>query len=109
MNRTAVHAASFALLWLAFSPGPSFGHHSATMFDQEREVTLQGVIRRVDWVNPHVYTHVEGATPGGADTVWAVEAGPPNVMSRNGWSRETVTTGERHSTTPQVYPLKTAK
>lgn len=95
------------VMLLAVSIPSAATHHSAAMFDQQRELTLQGVIRRVDWTNPHVYIQVEGATAGGEDVVWAVEAGPPNVMSRNGWSSDSVKVGERVIVT--VYPPKNSR
>lgn len=54
----------------------SAAHHSASMYDQTREVTVRGVVQRVDWANPHVYFHVEGVTAEGDEVTWAVEAGP---------------------------------
>jgi hypothetical protein len=75
--------------------GVADAHHSSAMFDQETEVRLQGVVQRVDWANPHVYIHVKGETTAGEEVVWAVEAGPPNVMSRAGWSADVVSPGDR--------------
>lgn len=92
------------LLLVAVCVWPTAGHHSAAMFDQAREVTLQGIVQRVDWANPHVYILVKGTAAGGDEVVWAVEAGPPNVMSRNGWSSGSVMPGE--SVVVTAYPAK---
>lgn len=73
---------------------PVFAHHSASMFDLERSLTLDGVVTRYDWVNPHVYIEVEMAEAGERAS-WIIEGAPPSVMSRLGWSRSSLASGER--------------
>jgi hypothetical protein len=35
-------------------------HHSlASQFDEGKPMTLQGVISKVEWVNPHVWVHID--------------------------------------------------
>jgi len=42
-----------------------FAHHSIAMYDKTRTITLNGVVKRYEWANPHVYLTIVETTPGG--------------------------------------------
>ena len=50
MNRKALSLAALALGAFA---GPALAHHSFSMFDQQKVVTLAGTVKELEWVNPH--------------------------------------------------------
>lgn len=64
------------------------------MFDLERSLTVNGIVTRYQWINPHVYIDIETLDPEDHRT-WTVEASPPSVMSRLGWSKSSLREGER--------------
>ena len=69
-------------------------HHSMAVFDMSRQVTLQGVVSRVEWVNPHVYVYIDVASETeGATVSWEIEGFPPAGMRRMGWSQDTLIAG----------------
>lgn len=70
-------------------------HHSPSRFDVSRTTAVKGVVTRVDWANPHVYLHVEQTTDGGETVEWEVETVGPSALQRLGWSRDTVSVGDR--------------
>jgi DNA/RNA endonuclease YhcR with UshA esterase domain len=76
--------------------GVSLGaHHSISAeFDSNRPVTFTGVVKQVDWMNPHIYTHVEVKNPDGSVVVYKVEGGPPNSLFRQGWRADTLKPGD---------------
>src|ERR1700686_3911092 len=46
-------------------------HHAfAAEFDARKEVTLKGAVTRVEWVNPHVWIHVDVRKPDGKTESW---------------------------------------
>lgn len=72
-----------------------WAHHSfAAEFDANKRVTLKGVVTSVDWRNPHIYVYLNVKDDHGTMTQWACELGPPNVLMRQGWSRNTVKEGD---------------
>ena len=67
--------------------------HSA-IYDNERQVRLEGPVTRVEWVNPRAYLFIDVRDASGVVTNWAVEFGNPIDLERNKWSRQTLRLGE---------------
>jgi hypothetical protein len=73
---------------------PAWGHHAfAAEFDAKKPVHLEGVVSKVELINPHAWIHVDVKGPDGKVTTWMVEAGSPNVLLRRGFSKTTVAPG----------------
>jgi hypothetical protein len=74
---------------------PAIAHHSVSAeFDTTKPIKFTGTIKKVDWTNPHIYTHVEAKDETGKLVVWRVEGGPPNSLFRQGWRKDTLKVGE---------------
>jgi hypothetical protein len=74
---------------------PVAAHHSISAeFDTSRPITFTGTIEKVEWTNPHIYTHVATKGPDGKVIVYRVEGGPPNSLFRQGWRKDTLKPGE---------------
>jgi hypothetical protein len=83
------------ILGLLAATVPVFAHHSfAAEFDGNKQVTLTGVVTKVDWVNPHAYIYVDVKGDDGAVVNWAIETGAPNVLYRQGWRKDDLKAGE---------------
>ena len=83
-----------AAMSLAFS-GELFAHHStAAEFDNKKPITFTGVVKKIQWMNPHIYTLVETKDAGGKAVVYRVEGGPPNALYRQGWRMDTLKVGD---------------
>ena len=74
---------------------PVSAHHSAAIYDMQKQVTLRGVVEEMEWVNPHVYIHVQVDQKAGESGTWLVEGPPPAVMAKLGWSAGTLARGAR--------------
>ena len=69
-------------------------HHAfSAEFDANKPVFLRGTITKVEWINPHIWVHLQVAEPDGTLADWAVEGGAPNAMFRRGWNLESVPPG----------------
>jgi hypothetical protein len=70
-------------------------HHSVSAeFDPNKPITFTGTVAKVEWMNPHVYTHIEAKDPDGKTVVYKVEGGNPNALFRQGWRRDSVKKGD---------------
>ena len=74
---------------------PLLAHHSfEAEYDAKKPISVKGKVVRVDWMNPHIYIHVEGADDKGNTGKWQCEGGNPNSLRRNGWKKDTVKVGD---------------
>ncbi|MGI9258511.1 MAG: DUF6152 family protein [Gammaproteobacteria bacterium] len=93
-----------ALLVLTPLALPALGHHSDAGLDMDSTVPLEGTVVEYRWRNPHVYITINASDESGSDTEWNLQAGPIALMSRMGWSRDSITVGERISV--GVHPAR---
>ena len=95
-------ALAVAALSLA-SASPAFAHHSFAMYDNSKNVVLDGVVREFHWANPHgaiLLTVIENGMP----VDYHIELSSLNSMSRQGWTRNSLKPGEHAKIT--MHPLK---
>jgi hypothetical protein len=72
----------------------AYGHHSfAAFFDLDQTVSVQGVVKEFWFENPHTRIYLEVAMADGGVEEWMLEGGSRNVLTRRGWSADTVTVG----------------
>jgi hypothetical protein len=94
MRRLRVSAALATMV--SFCAVPAFPHHSFTVaFDEQRPVSIEGVITEVKWENPHSWIFVEAKRPDGAVEQWRFETQPPNTLRRNGVTAALLKPGAR--------------
>ena len=79
---------------------PVLAHHAVSAeFDRNKPISFTGTVKKVEWMNPHIYTHIEAKDASGKAVVYEVEGGAPNALFRNGWRPETLKAGETVSVT----------
>ena len=71
-----------ALLLAAASS--AWAHHSATMFEQTKTITVEGVVKEFQWTNPHSWLLVDVTDQNGKVTTWGFEAEGPSTLQRAG-------------------------
>ena len=85
-------------VWL-FAAGISSvsAHHSSTMFDHSKTVTIKGTIVELRWVNPHVTITINGTVNADeAPADWLMEmTSPGNLVRAGGWRRDAVKPGDQ--------------
>jgi len=91
-SKLAILVAGGGLLIAAL---PLAAHHSfAAEFDAAKPVMLQGVVTKLDWMNPHIWIYLDTKDDSGTVAHWQCEGGPPNTLSRNGWSKDSLKVGD---------------
>ena len=68
------------VVWLAALQA----HHASVMFEEEQEITLQGVVREFQYTNPHSWLLVDVTDEHGNVTTWGFEAEGPSTLMRRG-------------------------
>jgi hypothetical protein len=82
-------------LCLFLGSSPTLAHHSfAAEYDSDQPVTVDGVVDRVAWVNPHAYIYINVTEDDGEAQLWAFETLSPNALARQGWNRDSLAAGE---------------
>ena|SRR5258705_4515840 len=71
-------------------------HHAfAAEFDAKKPVHFEGTVTKMEWVNPHVWLHIDVKKPDGTVENWAFEAGTPNVLFRRGFTKQSLLPGTK--------------
>lgn len=75
---------------------PMLAHHSFDAeYDRNKKVTISGTVTKLEWMNPHIWIYVDAKDEQGNVTRWQCEGGPPNSLSRSGWTRNAVKPGDQ--------------
>jgi hypothetical protein len=90
------------ITWAGFALGsalfagtvPVLGHHSfAAQYDAQKPVEMKGVVTKVEWTNPHARFYIDVKDASGRVENWNFEMASPNVLSRNGWRKDSLPIG----------------
>jgi hypothetical protein len=79
-------------------------HHSHSMFDMTREVSLTGTVTSFSYRNPHVFLYVDVKNDKGEVVSWAVEMSNISNMETRGIYLSTFKAGD--VVTVKINPLK---
>ena len=82
---------------------PALAHHSAAMFDDAKVLELTGVVKEMQWANPHIWIQVI-VDDNGTKKEWSLEGGSPNTLSRRGWRSTSFKPGDM--VTVRLNPMK---
>ena len=84
----------------------SLAHHSTAEFDYTKQVTIKGVVKEVQWTNPHSF--IQLLVDGGSEPVqWSVEIGSPSLNINTGWKKNSVNRGD--VVTMELAPARSGK
>jgi hypothetical protein len=101
LKRTVVLAGIAALA----ASVPAGAHHSFAMYEKDKVLTLKGEVKTFQWTNPHSVIWFMVKPDGGGDPQeWSVETTSPGVLTRAGWTRNSIKAGDRVSV--EFNPLR---
>jgi len=91
------HVLRGALLCAAvLGPGMAAAHHSfAVFFDGQKSISITGVVKEFQFVNPHGLIKLVVANPDGTTDEWRFETNSPSILRRRGWTPESLKVGEK--------------
>ena len=93
MNKSSIVA--LTLVCILFTAARASAHHSfAAEYDNNKTVSVKGVVQKVAWVNPHAYVYIDVMEQNGKVTTWAFESLSPNALARQGWTKNSLKVGE---------------
>ncbi len=75
--------------------GPLFAHHgTAGSYDQNKVVTVTGVVKEFRWRNPHSALFIISKDKSGNDVEYVLEMGSPNTLVNSGMTRKMIKPGD---------------
>ena len=96
---------SLAAIAVAVFTASAFAHHSFSMFDETKTVTMSGSVKEFEWTNPHSWLRITVKDEKtGNSVVWAYELSSPARLRTMGMSATSVKAGDVVSVT--FHPMK---
>jgi hypothetical protein len=87
--------AACAACLVTIAVAPVWAHHSfATEYDRNKPVSVTGVVRKVEWRNPHIWFYVDVKDDRGRVVTWGFSGGPPAFLMRQGIPRDAMKVGD---------------
>ena len=102
-TRVAIVVVGLGLVLGGMLATPAIAHHAfSAEFDSTRPLHMEGVVVKMEWINPHSWVHVEVTNDDGSKTTWMVEGGTPNTLFRRGFTQDSLLpgNGDRHRRLP---------
>ena len=89
---TFQRALGFGLLFITI---PLFAHHSfEAEYDFNKSFKLNGVVTKMEWMNPHGHFYVDVKDEKGVVTNWNFELGAIPVLLKQGWRKDSLKPGD---------------
>ena len=103
MSRAAVVTVG-VLAAVIFDSALVKSHHSNVAYEVTKVITVTGVVKDFQWVNPHTWLHIVVDDPKGGKVEWAAEGRAPGILLRAGWTKTSLKAGE--TVTVDMSPAK---
>lgn len=87
-----------------FVSSPLSAHHGTSGYDMEKVITLNGTVTSFNWSNPHCLVHIDVKDSKGDIKDWIVELAAPTLMTRNGWTKDSLKPGDE--VVAETHPAK---
>ena len=73
---------------------PLWAHHAFNQeFDGNKPLKLRGTVKKMEWINPHSWIHLDVKGDDGKVVEWMIEGGSPNALIRAGFTTASLPSG----------------
>jgi hypothetical protein len=87
-------AAVLVALACLVAAAPLGAHHGWTICRPDKQIAVTGKVVSLVWQNPHSALRVEVKDHKGAVALWSFELGALPLLTRGGWSKDSVKAGD---------------
>jgi hypothetical protein len=101
--KTLLKSSAVAAAVLAVAT-PALAHHSGSMFDREKTVTLIGTVKSYAYTQPHSWIDLVVIGADGKEDDWGIECGAPTAMHAQGIVPSVLKSGDK--ITLRMHPLR---
>ena len=95
------YAYALAIAMTLAAATPASGHHSASIYDTDTLISIEGSVTKYEWRNPHTYIQIETTDAEGTHLT-NIEAGSISWLGPLGLARDSFEVGD--VVTARVYP-----
>ena len=74
---------------------PMFAHHGNSAYDMSKTANFKATITKFEYSNPHSQVYFDVADDTGNAVHWVAETTNPAMLSRVGWTRDTLKPGDQ--------------
>ncbi len=103
LRRIAIGALA-GLVAAAAWGGGALAHHSYSMFDRDKTITIDGTVRTWEMTNPHSYLWVVVPKKNGATEIWGMEGAGIGALLKAGVHKSEVKPGDKVKVS--LHPLR---
>ena|SRR5437868_3591289 len=74
---------------------PMFAHHGNSAYDMSKTTSYKATITKFEYSNPHSQVYFDVTDDSGNVVHWVAETTNPAMLSRVGWTRDTLKPGDQ--------------
>jgi hypothetical protein len=94
MNLRLTSCLAVGIALALMNPALVAHHAESAQFDATKPVEVKGVVKKVEWANPHVWFYVDVKDAAGKVTTWGFSGYPPGFLVRRGFTKTTLKPGD---------------
>ena len=86
---------SFLVLSILLICRPMLAHHGNSAYDMSKTTNFKATVTKFEYSNPHSQVYFDVADDSGNVVHWVAETTNPAMLSRVGWTRDTLKPGDQ--------------
>ena len=87
-------AIAAVVIGISISALPTLAHHSMAMYDTSTLVTIKGTVAKIDWMNPHVWIHLNEKAEGGRIVSRRIQIAAPGGLIKRSFDKSLLNIGD---------------